>query len=219
MPYICQTRDDIPNGILQILDLTPNTSQRSLIYDPAGQTKYVNRCQNETVGVTAAATSAEYKGLAAYLIDAVADGGDDGALTAVQANAMATAIIVRLDAGSVLTLAGINTALQTVQGATELNDAGGTASVGTVVDVLKVLAGGEYVVPAATACDPVAGNFKAALAGAFTTGQYRATYDGFSLSSSIGEGYLSKMAGTTFEYDGTEGTAVHVYDDDGTVLV
>lgn len=218
MPYICQTRDDIPNGILQVLDLLPNTSQRNLIYDPPGQTKYVNRCQNETVGVTALATSAEYKGLAAYLIDAVADGGDDGALTAAQANSMAAAIITRLDAGSTLTVAGINTALQTVQGATELT-AGGTASVGTVANVLRILAGGEWVVPSGTACDTGVGNFKGAVAGAFTDGQYRATYDGFALSISIGEGYLSKMADATFEYDGTAGVAVHVYDDDGTVLV
>lgn len=218
MPYICQTRDDIPNGILQVLDLLPNSSQRNLIYDPPGQTKYINRCQNETVGVTALATSAEYKGLAAYLIDAVADGADDGALTAAQANAMATAIITRLDAGSALDVAGINTALQTVQGATELTN-GATASVGTVANVLKILAGGEWVVPSGTACDTGAGNFKGSVAGAFTSGQYRATYDGFALSISIGEGYLSKMADAMFEYDGTAGTAVHVYDDDGTVLL
>lgn len=218
MPYICQTRDDIPNGILQVLDLFPNTSLRNQVYDPVGQTKYINRCQNETVVVSASATAAEYKGLAAYLIDSVADGGDDGALTAAQANDMATAIIARLDAGSTLTLAGINTALQTVQGATELNNAGGTASVGSVADVLRILAGGEYVVPSGTACDTGAGNFKASQDGAFTSGQYRATYDGFALAASYTEGHLSKMVDATFEYDGTAGTAVHVYADDGTVL-
>lgn len=216
MPYICQTRDDIPNGTLQVLDLLPHTSLRNQVYDPPGQTKYVNRCQNETVVVSASATAAEYKGLAAYIIDAVADGGDGGALTATEANDMATAVIARLDAGSTLTAAGINTALQTVVAATEIN---ANNSVGTVANVLRILAGGEWVVPSGTACDTGAGNFKGAVAGAFTSGQYRATYDGFALSISIGEGYLSKMADATFEYDGTAGTAVHVYDDDGTVLL
>ena len=217
MPYICQTRDDIPNGMLQVLDLTPNTSLRNQVYDPVGQTKYINRCQNETVVVAALATTAEFKGLAAYLIDSVADGGDDGALTAAQANDMATAIIARLDAGSVLTVAGINTALQTVQGATELT-AGATASVGSMAEVLRILAGGEWVVPSGTACDTGAGNFKASQDGAFTAGQYRATYDGFARAASYSEGHLSKMVDATFEYDGTAGTAVHVYADDGSVL-
>lgn len=217
MPYICMIRDDIPDGILQVLDLYPNTSLRNLIYDPAGQTKYVNRLQNDTVAVSSSVTSAEYKGLAAYLIDAVADGGDNGALTAAQANAMATAILAVLDAGSACTLAAINTALQTVQAATELTGAS-TDSVGTLADVLKILAGAEYVVPAGTAADAGAGNFKESLAGSFTTGQYRNTYDSFALYSSIGEGALSEFTASTFEYGGTTGAALVVLDDDGTLL-
>lgn len=217
MPYICMIREDIPDGILQVLDLYPNTSLRNQIYDPAGQTKYVNRLQNDTVAVSSSATSAEYKGLAAYLIDAVCDGGDDGALTAAQANSMATAIIAVLDAGTACTLANINTALQTVQGATELT-AGGTASVGLLADVLKILAGAEYVVPAGTDADTGAGNFKGSKAGAFTTGQYRNTYDGFSLNISIGEGALSQFIASTYEYGDTAGAALVVFDDTGAVM-
>ena len=217
MPYICMIREDIPDGILQVLDLYPNTSLRNQIYDPAGQTKYVNRLQNDTVAVSSSATSAEYKGLAAYLIDAVCDGGDDGALTAAQANAMATAIIAVLDAGTACTLANINTALQTVQAATELGG-GATASIGVLTDVLKILAGGEYVVPAGTACDAGAGNFKGTLAGSFSTGQYRNTYDSFALNISIGEGALSQYTTSTFEYGGTTGAALVVFDDTGALL-
>lgn len=215
MPYIAMIRTDIPNGILQVLDLVPNTSQRNAIYDPAGQTKYIDRLQNETVSVSASATAAEYKGLAAYIIDAVADGGDGGALTAAQANGMATAIIAVLDAGTAMTIANVNTALQTVLAATQLAANG---SVGTLVELLQILAGGEYVVPAGTACDPGAAAFKDAKAGAFTTGTYRATYESFALNISAAEGHLAGFKSATFEYAGTTGAAVVVYSDTGTVM-
>ena len=48
MPYICLARTDIPDGTLQVLDLVPNTSLRSNL-DPPGQTRYVNRVQNDPV--------------------------------------------------------------------------------------------------------------------------------------------------------------------------
>ena len=215
MPYICQARNDIPDGILQVLDLLPNTSQRNLIYDPPGQTKYVNRLQNDTVAVSGGFTAATYKGLAAYIIDAVADGGDGGALTATQANDMAEAIIDRLEAGSVLTAAGINTALQGVVGATEIN---ANNSVGTVAAVLKICAGAEYVLPVGTEADTGAGDFKGSLAGAFTTGQYRNTYDGFALAISNGEGSIASYKSASFEYGGATGAAIVVYADDGTIF-
>ena len=54
MPYICLARADLPNGTVQVVDLTPNSSQRSEPYDPPGQTRYVNRVQNNPVYFTAA---------------------------------------------------------------------------------------------------------------------------------------------------------------------
>ena len=47
--YICMKRTDIPNGVLQITDLQPNVSQRNGSIDPPGQTKYINRLQNDTL--------------------------------------------------------------------------------------------------------------------------------------------------------------------------
>lgn len=216
MPYIAMIRDDIPDGVLQVLDLFPNTSLRNQVVDPPGQTKYVRRLQNDSVSVSSSVTTAEFKGLAAYLIDAVADGGDGGALTAAEANAMAAGIIANvLDAGVAATLANINVELAAVVAGTALT-AGG--SVGTLADVLKILAGGEYVVPAGTAADSGAGLFKGALAGAFTSGQYRGTYDSFALNISVAEGSLSHYASASFEYGGTPGAAVVVYDDTGALL-
>lgn len=216
MPYICMIRNDIPDGVLQVLDLFPNTSLRNSIYDPKGQTKYVNRLQNDTVSVTASATAGEYKGLAAYLIDAVADGGDGGALTATEANTMAAGIIANvLDAGAAASLVNINAELAAVKALTQLT---ANNSVGTLADVLKILAGGEYVVPTGTAANTGAGLFKGTLAGAFTTGQYRNTYDGFALNISVGEGHLAGFMDAAFEYGGTAGAAVVVYTDAGALM-
>lgn len=215
MPYICMTRTDIPNGVLQILDLYPNTSHRNGMSDPKGQTKYVNRLQNDTVALTGTATSDEYRGLAAYYLDAVADGTDGGALTAAEANAAATATVALLNAGSAVDLTAVDGLLNTVRASTELT---GTGSVGSLADVLKILAGAEYVLPVGTAADPAAAAFKGALAGAFTDGQFRHTYESFALNISIGEGVLSQLTASTFSYGDVTGRAVVVYADDGTVL-
>jgi len=78
MPYIIMKRNDIPDGILQVLDMEPNTSQRNYTLDPPGQTKYVNAAQNDTV-VTATAAGIETmhrdaSGLAAWIITNTNDG-------------------------------------------------------------------------------------------------------------------------------------------------
>jgi len=214
MPYIAMIRSDIPNGTLQVLDLVPNTSLRNSIYDPAGQTKYVNRLQNDTVAVSSNVTSAAYSGLAAYILDSVAHGGTGNALTATQANSMATAVIAVLDAGTAMTLANVNTALATVVAATELD---GNGSVGSLAELLQILAGGEYVVPQGTGANSGAA-FKGSQAGAFTTGTYRATYDSFALNISSAEGHLAGFKSASFEYGGTTGAAVVVYDDTGALM-
>lgn len=81
MPYIILKRSDIPVGTLQVLDLTPNTSQRNLTIDPPGQTKYVDPVINETVvthqpagGGTTTRMYREADGLAAWIITNLNDG-------------------------------------------------------------------------------------------------------------------------------------------------
>jgi len=79
MPYIILKRSDIPAATLQVLDLTPNTSQRNLIYDPPGQTKYVDPVQNDTVvtAVNGAGDTVMHRaanGLAAWIITNLNDG-------------------------------------------------------------------------------------------------------------------------------------------------
>lgn len=56
------------------------------------------------------------------------------------------ALLTRMDSGLSMTLANINTVLLAEAGA-ELTNAGGSASTGTVADVLSILAGRDYAVP------------------------------------------------------------------------
>ena len=75
MPYICLARDDIPNGVVQVLDLQPNASQPPP-GTPTAQSRYVNRPLAAPVSVTAAGgLAADGFGLAAYLMDRVEPGG------------------------------------------------------------------------------------------------------------------------------------------------
>jgi hypothetical protein len=110
MPYIILKRSDIPAATLQVLDLAPNTSQRNLIYDPPGQTKYVNPVQNDTVvlhqpagGGTPILSLRESTGLASWFITNVNDG--TGAFAAgsfsIAAGNAADGDTVTINAGSV----------------------------------------------------------------------------------------------------------------------
>lgn len=215
MPYICMVRTDIPNGTLQVLDLEVNTSQRNLTIDPPGQTKYVNRVENETVSVASNVTVAEYAGLAAYLIDTVDDAGDGGALTAGEANTIAAALIAHMDGGGVMSTANINLIISATVAASGI---GVGASVATQDEVLEVLAGASYIVPAGTSADSGAGNYKGSADGSFPEGTYRATYESGSLTISLGAGDLATYTDPSFTYDETAGAAVVVYADDGTLL-
>ena len=69
--YVVRLRSDVPAAAIQWLDLKPNTSQRSLVYEKTPQTGYLlGAAQNDTLAALAAnATVADYSGLAAYLIE------------------------------------------------------------------------------------------------------------------------------------------------------
>ena len=222
MPYICMIRTDIPDGTLQVLDLDPNTSQRSLIYDPPGQTKYVNRCDNDTVATTNVAgvitTNAAYTGVAAYLIDNIESGGlaaGTGALTFGNANTIALALIARMDTGAAMTLAAVNNVIQLTVVNTELSNAGGSASTGTIAELLQVLAGDLYTVAAGTTLQTA--GVASLNNGTFGTTTYRSTYDTGALKISFSEGALSDMVAATFSYLGTAGAALVVYSDTGAI--
>ena len=97
-------------GSFRSLICLPNESQRSQLQGD-GQTRYVNRVQNDTVVQTPSPIKSGpllnvggCQGLAAYIIDNVDATGNPGgaAATAAQANAAAIAIIAIMDAGDYL---------------------------------------------------------------------------------------------------------------------
>lgn len=215
MPFICKMRTDIPDGVLQVLDLRPNTSQRSLIYEPAGQTKYINRVQNDTVALTGNNTSAQYMGLAAYLIDNVIDGVTAVTITPAVANAAAIGLIAIMDAGTALTEALVNADIIATGGAGAGTDINGGGSTGVLTDILGILAGRQYVLPAASTVGALAAG---AGLGAFTAGQFRHTFQTGSLEISLDEGVLFQLTAATYTHVGVAGQAVVVYDDVGNVM-
>ena len=217
MPYIAMRRTDIPNGVLQVLDLVPNTSLRNQIYDPIGQTKYINRFSTDTVAALSAnATVAEYSGLAAYLLDHVTDGVTAVTITVGVANATANAITALLNAGSAVTVAAVDNAL-VANGVANAGAGTGLATApsdGAIADILQILAGGQYVLPAGS----VVGNLAApAGLGSFVSGVYLPTYDTGAFQISLGSGQLSVFTSSSFDYLGTTGAALAVYNDDGTL--
>jgi hypothetical protein len=142
MPYICLAQS-LPDGTIQVLDLKPNTSQRSLIYEPPGQTQYVNRVQDGTVAFDPAGiTTTAVLGLSAYLVDRVEPAG--GTWTAANQAAVADGLVARLDAGNGLTLAEVNVVIQVTFGGSDL-DGAGSNSTGVLIELLSILAGRNYV--------------------------------------------------------------------------
>lgn len=103
MPYICMATTNIPDGTLQVLDLQPNTSQRIPAIDPPGQTKYINRAENEPVALITSGTTAVINktaaGLTGYLIEHVEPCGLD--------NASGTVTIASVVALDTVTIAGV----------------------------------------------------------------------------------------------------------------
>lgn len=213
--YICRIRTDLPTGLLQITDLKPNTSRRNFPYEKAGQSGYLGqRVENDTLAALAAnATTAEYMGLAAYLIDHVIDQVSGVTITVTVANAAAVAFIAQADAGSDI---DINAAMVTSGGAgagTTLTNAAG--SNGSLAEVLKILAGGSYTLPQGSVVGALAVPLNG---GSFDDDGYRQVYASGSVNVSLGYGDLATYSDATFTYDGTAGAAVTVYDASGTAL-
>lgn len=224
--YVVVRRTDIPQGTLQVLDLAPNESQRNSVLDTPGQTKYLNRFQNDTVATVVGAggsirAARELKGLAAYLIDHVEAGGlaaGVDALTYTEANAAAAAIVAVANAGTVLLLANMNSAIAGVVADTELTNDGGSASTGSVEEVLMILSGDEYVVPAGAILDTDGSTFNPVVSGSFTANVNRPLYATGAFTLSLHLGQLAALKAATFSYLGTAGAAIAVYDSTGAVL-
>jgi len=221
MPYIIMRRTDIPNGVLQVDDLKPNDSQRNYTLDPPGQSGYVRDIPvSETVitsGLGPIVTVRDACGLAAYLIDNVEDSGGT-ALPDVIANDSAALIIARAQAGLPLALADVNAAM-VASGATAGTDLEGGTSTGMLSEVLEILSGAKYELPAGSEVEDGGGAFNTTRMGSFATTpgvkNIQAT-GAFNVSNGAGDLFNYKRA--DFEYNGVFGPAILVLADDGTVL-
>lgn len=221
MPYIVMRRTDIPNGVLQVVDLKPNTSQRSFIYDPGtGQSGYIrNIPTSDTVATTGAGpivTNADYCGLAAYLIDNVEDSSTT-AITAAVANTAAAAIIALAQAGSAVTLAAVNAEL-VAAGATAGTGLTAGNSTGSLAALLGILQGNEYCLPGGSQVEDGGNLFDPTVHGTLDA-ITRTYYDTGAFKISWGEGNLSEMLSTIFTYNNTLGPAITVYANDGSLYV
>lgn len=230
MPFICLARTDIPDSTLQITDLWPNKSQANAVTDPSPVgPKYINAPVTNNVVLTTAGDvktfTAAKEGLAAYILVNVQQDGVGGlAVTPTQANVVAAAILVRMRAGLSLDLAAINVILVAACGAgTELTSAGGSLSTGAVSDVLRILSGASYTVPAGTQIqaagpvfNPQAGAAAWNLAN-FDASQHVVLPTDSSFYQSLSFGKIAGFKAASFSYRGVIGSALTVYDDAGGV--
>jgi hypothetical protein len=223
MPYIVMRRSDIPEGTIQYEDLRPNTSQKNSIYEPGlGQTGYVRPVATSSTVVTSVVigevtTLNNNQGLGCYLLDTVEDSSGT-AILAAEANATATALILRVTSGLKVELADVDAALITA-GATAGTGLTAGASTGTLAEVLEQLMGAVYELPYGSLVQ-TGGVFVPTRLGSFAPDiTIRRIYDTGFLHISAGEGKLSKYLSSSFTYLDTSGAAVVIYTDTGTLFV
>jgi len=153
--YICLARNDLADNLLQVLDLHPNSSQRIPSLTPQGQTGYITwEPQHDTVTYTVVAVNKDtaastFYGLGAYLADNVKDIDNANiVLTPARIATIQDAILARVAAGLSLSITDVNAIIgaATGGGAASTLNAGG--STGSLEEVLSILAGEVYRVPA-----------------------------------------------------------------------
>jgi len=179
--YIVLARNDLEDNLLQVLDLKPNAtpSKGSRVYAnvPQGgyQSFYLLDGVNAAVVLQAGAAGGasfdidgDVYGLSAYLIDRVEDTGGNEALTAAEAVTISGLIEAAASAGTALTLALINVAINIPAGVagSDLNGTLGN-STGTVEEVLRILAGERFKMTDNAQVQAVGGTFDATQRGFF----------------------------------------------------
>jgi len=204
MPYICMSRSDVPNGTVQVLDLFPNSSQRNLIYDGAGQTRYINRantsaCTNSGGAIYGATLGQDAIGLGAYLADTLDSDGAGTQLTTAQIASAVEDVMGLVDNALAVTAVSI---IASIAGATYSGGGGvpgaSVAANFSLENLLKVLAGAHYKIAKGTTLvhDSSQGAFvfhskKTNLSSAETVTK---SYDGDEFQVSLNDGHIAGLA-------------------------
>lgn len=158
-PAICIRSTSISNGQLMVKDMWPNRSQANPVVDPAPQgPRYLRVVENGLPVVANDTVSSSVSGLSAYLLANLEDGAG-ASITVQNAVDMADLIIAEMRAGAPLTLAELNDVAGPIKAVVALAGVGVGDSTATVNDVLQILAGARYTVPAGHILE-VAGAFQ-----------------------------------------------------------
>ena len=149
-PVICMRDASIPNNVFQIVDLFPNRSQLNPVVDPVAQgPRYLRQPVNTTPVVDGLAIAREVSGLTAYLLVNQDDNAD--ILSVTDASRIADLYISRMRDGLALDLATMNGLIQG-GGQGELNlpnvEIEGNNASTTTAEILSILSGASYTVPA-----------------------------------------------------------------------
>lgn len=231
MPFICLRRTDIPNSTLQVTDLWPNKSQANAAIDPYPQgPRYVSQPATPVL-VTLASTGGTQRyfavaqsGLSAYFLANVQVGAAGPAMTPAQALTAANSLLTTMRSGGALSLAVINAALNAAAAGATLT---GNTSTGAITDVLRILSGASYTVPAGTVIQTVAPAtdfVPQPSPAAWNAANFDfATYVDVNVADSsfyisVAQGQLNGYTSSAFSYKGTTGAALVVYDNAGAVL-
>ena len=150
-PVICVRDASIPNNVFQIVDLFPNRSQRNPVVDlPPQGPRYLRQPVNATPVVDGLTIAKEVSGLTAYLL--VNQDNDNDVLSVVQATSIANLYITRMRSGLSLNVATMNALIQGNQQQGELDlpdvEIEGANSTATTAEILSILSGAKYTVPA-----------------------------------------------------------------------
>ena len=220
MPYIIKKNATVPDGVVQVKDLWPSKTHANAVIDPKPYGfRYINGPQNTALTSNIASASAflqECSGLSAYIICNIAlDAPAGDAASLANANALATAIIARVTAGLALTAADIDALVAGIF-------AGVSAQ--QVADILSILAGASYVVPAGHIYkNTVNNNLIAPTSSFFVNNEARLFDSSFYISNAVGD--ISVMKSSSFIYldttatppANTTGALLTVYNDNGSL--
>lgn len=145
-PVICIRDAAISNNSFQITDLWPNRAQANPVLDPAPQgPRYLRQPENVLPVLDGGLIVREVSGLAAYLLANIDDGAG-AAISEANAKTIADAIIAEMRDGGELTVAALNGFVDaTVAGAGVI---GTDTSSGSLADILSILAGAKFTLPA-----------------------------------------------------------------------
>ena len=214
-PVICIRDTSIKNGQIMVKDLWPNRSQANPVVDPAPQgPRYLRVVENALPTVVANVVSKEVSGLAAYLLVTIDAAAGNRNPTPAEALDMADALIAQMRAGNALGLAQINAALAGVVGGTGIVGTG--ASTATVNNILQILGGAPFTVPAGVDVNATF-QLEAGQANLFTAFHNPIAFEDSSFWISLAKGDLKSLSSSRTVNNVVLDPYVVVYDGAGTV--